>query len=60
MAVNDFVTLWFATETPYQDDLDMILWRINEYYPLNCSTTETERYQRFPVNWKTQPIWLKQ
>ena len=46
-AVNDFVTLWFATETPYQDDLDMILWRINEYYPLNCSTTETERYQRF-------------
>ena len=47
MAVNDFVTLWFATETPYQDDLDMILWRINEYYPLNCSTTETERYQRF-------------
>ena len=46
-AVNDFVTLWFATETPYQDDLDMILWRINECYPLNCSTTEIDRYQRF-------------
>ena len=46
-AVNDFVTLWFATETPYQDDLDMILWRINEYYPLNSSTTETENFQRF-------------
>lgn len=46
-AVNDFATLWFATNTPYEDDLDMILWRINECYPLNCSTTEIERYQRF-------------
>lgn len=47
-AVNDFVTLWFTNEpTPYQDDLDMILWRINECYPLNCSTTEIERYQKF-------------
>lgn len=46
-AVNDFVTLWSATETPYQDDLDMILWRINECYPLNCSTSEIERFQRF-------------
>lgn len=46
-AVNDFATLWFKNETtPYKDDLDMILWRINECYPLNCSTTETERYQR--------------
>lgn len=47
IAVNDFVALWFANETPYQDDLDMILWRINECYPLNCSTSETELYQRF-------------
>lgn len=39
--------MWFATETPYQDDLDMILCRINECYPLNCSTTEIDRYQRF-------------
>lgn len=46
-AVNDFVTLWFATETPYQDDLDMILWRINECYPLNYSISEIELYQRF-------------
>ena len=34
IAVNDFVALWFANETPYQDDLDMILWRINECYLL--------------------------
>ena len=47
-AVNDFATLWFTNKTtPYQDDLDMILWRINEYYPLNSSTTETENFQRF-------------
>ena len=47
IAVNDFVAWWWANETPYQDDLDMILWRINECYPLNCSTSETELYQRF-------------
>ena len=36
-----------TSNSPYQDDLDMILWRINECYPLNCSTSETELYQRF-------------
>lgn len=46
-AVNDFVTLWFTTETPYRDDLDMILWRINECCPFYCSTSGTELYQRF-------------
>lgn len=47
-AVNDFVSLWFADETtPYQDDWEMIVWRINECYPIDGSSSEMERYQGF-------------
>lgn len=47
-AVNDFVSLWFADETtPYEDDWEMIVWRINECYPIDGSSSEMERYQGF-------------
>ena len=33
--------------TPYQDDWEMIVWRINECYPIDGSSSEMERYQGF-------------
>lgn len=33
--------------TPYQDDWEMIVWRINECYPIDGSSSEMECYQGF-------------